>query len=217
MQRCDQYEINLRSWHLDNFFGKMIATGSTLKEACDYLVKFCQRIKRWRPKTHFVLVTSIPNWYYTPELRPHPGHTFTNPGTGNHFLRDVYLASYKAMQAAGMNWAALEMDLPADWYLSQREVYRPILKDIYGLCQQHGSKFHYICNAEAQDPNEGIKFQQQTLQLADCLIEDQQSGLFKLDSVLFQSWYARPSFNVPMTRQWSLTETAWKGAKKFGY
>jgi hypothetical protein len=217
-----QYKAKVRSLHLDNPFSKrMVGWGDSLDEAAKYIAGFCKHVQdnyQYAPgkPIHIALTTSFPNWHWSPQLLCAPGmFTAGNEQSTGVYLSQLIPAFVDGLNRVGVRLAAVEIDCPWDYYKNRRETYRRIYHEAHKFCMVNDIKYHLICNAVANLPGEGVKFQAESLEYLKAIQEDgaRQDYPFRFDSILCQSWYAYPSRVIPETLDNTLTNTALKMAR----
>jgi len=205
--------------HLDGPFRRLLNVGAppkqklkkplTKDESIKEMVNFYVRFHNSYPKVKLGLISNLPNWDYSNELRGFNGDWTKNSDV---YFSDLLNEFYLALTNAGEKLAFFEVDSPYQYYVAKKSRDGKVKINnkkkftlIQKWCKENNVPFYLLINYDSHlsEDKSGKEFYDGVMNYIKILRED---SIFP-DVFILQSWYKIPAKNLPESEKYTFMNT----------
>lgn len=209
----------LRAVHLDGPFRRLLNVGApagmklkkalTKDESISETVNFYIRFHKDLPGVKLGLISNLPNWDYSDELRGYNGYWTKGSGV---YYSDLLNEFYVALTNAGEKLAFFEVDSPYQYYVAEKSGDGKVKINnkkkftlIQKWCKENNIPFYLLVNydSDRSEDKSGKEFYDGVMNYIKQLRED---SIFP-DVFILQSWYRIPDKNLPESKKYTFMNT----------
>ncbi len=201
--------------HLDGPFRRLLNVGApprqkmkvplnkkqSIKETVNFYIQFHKKF----PKIKLGLISNLPNWDYSDELKGYNGHWTAGSGI---YYSDLLNEFYTALTNAGEELSFFEVDSPYQYYVAKKSVNgkekinnKKKFTLIQEWCKKNNVLFSLVINYDSHlsKDKSGKDFYEGVMDYIKILRED---CIFP-DIFILQSWYKTPAKNLPENEKYT--------------
>jgi len=205
--------------HLDGPFRRLLNVGAppkqkmkiplnkkqSIKETVNFFIQFHKNY----PKVKLGLISNLPNWDYSDELKGYNGHWTAGSGINYSDLLNEFNI---ALEKAGEELAFLEVDCPYQYYVAKKSGNgkekinnKKKFTLIQNWCKKNNVLFSLVINYDSNlsEDKSGKEFYEGVMNYIKELRKD---SIFP-DVFILQSWYKIPAKNLPENENYTFMKT----------